>query len=125
MEGNKRGKFEDKRVAVRVQLVQVKVRVVEVDEALLALDRPGPAVQEHGGGLSVVLASVEEVFHSVVMEGLAHVLEDVDSADDDALGVGFAQLLGVEEGLGHSLDLLVVVVVELSAVVEHVAEVRD
>ena len=88
--------------------MQVKVRVVEVDEALFVLDRLGPAVQEHGGGLSEVLVSVEEVSHSVVMEGLAHILEDVDSADDDVLGVGFAQLLEMEEGLCHSLDLLVV-----------------
>ena len=113
-----------------MQLVQVKVRVVEVDEALFVFDRLGPAVLEHGGALFEVIVSVEEVSHSVVVQGLvfiqkndyslAYVLEDVDSADDDALGVGFAQLLGMEEGLGHSLDLLVVVVVGLSAVVEHV-----
>ena len=99
--------------------------VVEVEEELFVLDHLGLSVEEHGGSLSEVLSRVKEVAHSVVMETLSDVLEDVNSVDDDALGGLEEELLGVEEGLGHSLDLLVVVVVDLSAVVEHVANVGD
>ena len=99
--------------------------VVEVEEKLLVLDHLGLSVQEHGSSLSEVLSGVEEVAHSVVVEGLSDVLKDVDSVDDDALSGLEEELLWVEEGLGHSLDLLIVVVVDLSTVVEHVTEIGD
>merc|ERR1711966_291207 len=56
--------------------------VVEVEEELFVLDHLGLSVEEHGGSLSEVLSRVKEVAHSVVMETLSDILEDVDSVDD-------------------------------------------
>ena len=70
-----------------------------------------------------MLASVEPLAHAVVVETLASVLKNVHTVDDERLGGLEQDLLGVEEGLGHSLDLLVVVVVDLAAVVKHVTNV--
>lgn len=63
--------------------------------------------------------------HAVVMETLPDVLEHVYSIDDDALGSLKKELLGVEEGLGHPLDLLVVVMVNFPAVVKHITDIAD
>merc|ERR1711966_202211 len=59
--------------------------VVEVEEELFVLDHLGLSVEEHGSGLSEVLTGVEEVAHSVVVETLTDILEDVNSVDNDAL----------------------------------------
>ena len=99
--------------------------VVEIVEELLVVDHLGLSVKKHGGGLAEVLASVEPLAHAVVVETLAGVLEDVHAVDDEGLSGLEQDLLGVEEGLGHPLDLLVVVMVNLAAVVEHVTNVRD
>ena len=99
--------------------------VVEVEEELLVLNHLSLAVQKHGGSLSEVLTRVKEVAHSVVVETLTHVLKDVDAVDNDAFSGLKEELLWVKESLSHSLDLLIVVVINLSAVVEHVTDVRD
>jgi len=99
--------------------------VIEIVEELFVIDHLGLSVQNHGGSLSEVLTSVEPLAHAVVVKTLAGVLEDVDSVDDEGLGGLEEDLLGVEERLGHSLDLLVVVVVDLAAMVKHIADVGD
>lgn len=99
--------------------------VIEVVEELFVVDHLGLSVEEHSGGLAEVLTSIEPLAHAVVVETLTGVLENVDTVDDEGLGGLKEELLGVEEGLSHSLDLLVVVVVDLSAVVEHVTDVGD
>ena len=97
--------------------------VVEVVEEFLMVDHLGLSVEEHGGGLTEVLTSVEPLAHAVVMETLTSVLEDVNSIDNERLSGLKEDLLGVKEGLSHSLDLLVIVVIDLAAVIEHVADV--
>jgi len=97
--------------------------VIKVVEELFVVDHLGLSVKKHGGGLAEVLTTVEPLAHAVVMETLTGVLEDVDTVDDERLGGLEQDLLGVEEGLSHSLDLLVVVMVNLTAMVEHVANV--
>jgi len=99
--------------------------VIEVKEELLVVDHLGLSVKEHGSSLTEVLSGIDPLAHAVVVETFASVLEDVHTVDDERL-VGLEEdLLGVKEGLSHSLDLLVVVVVDLAAVVEHVADVGD
>ena len=97
--------------------------VIKVVEELFVVDHLGLSVKKHGGGLAEVLTTVEPLAHAVVMETLTGVLKDVDTVDDERLGGLEQDLLGVEEGLSHSLDLLVVVMVNLTAMVEHVANV--
>ena len=97
--------------------------VIEVVEELLVVNHLRLSVKKHGGGLTEVLASVEPLAHAVVVKTFAGVLKDVDTVDDERLGGLKKDLLGVEEGLSHSLDLLVVVMVDLAAVVEHVTDV--
>ena len=99
--------------------------VIEVEEELLVVNHLGLSVEEHGSGLTEVLTGIDPLAHAVVVETLAGVLENVDTVDDERL-VGLEEdLLGVEERLSHPLDLLVVVVVNLAAVVEHVANVGN
>ena len=99
--------------------------VIEIEEEFLVVDHLGLSVKKHGGGLTEVLSGINPFAHAVVMETLTGVLEDVDTVDDKRL-VGLEQdLLGVEESLCHSLDLLVIVMINLSAVIEHVADVGD
>ena len=99
--------------------------VVEVEEELLMVDHLGLSVKEHSSGLTEVLTSIYPLSHAVVVETLTGVLEHVDTVDDKRL-VGLEEdLLGVEERLSHSLDLFVVVMVNLTAVVEHVANIGD
>ena len=99
--------------------------VVEVEEKFLVVDHLGLSVKEHGSGLAEVLTGVNPLAHAVVVETLAGILKHIHTVNDERL-VGFEEdLLGVEEGLGHSLDLLVVVVVNLTAVVKHVTDVGD
>ena len=99
--------------------------VIKVVEEFLVVDHLGLSVEEHGGGLSEVLSGIEPFAHSVVMETLTSVLENVDSVDDERLSGLEEDLLGMEEGLSHSLDLLVVMVVDFTAVIEHVTDVGD
>ena len=97
--------------------------VIEVEEKFLMVDHLGLTVKKHGCGLTEVLSGIDPLAHAVVVETFASVLKDVHTVDDERL-VGLEEdLLGVKEGLSHSLDLLVVVVVDLAAVVEHVADV--
>ena len=99
--------------------------VVKVIEKFLMVNHLRLSVEEHGGGLTEVLASVEPLAHAVVVETLAGVLEDVNSVNDEGLSGLEENLLGVEEGLSHSLDLLIVVMIDLSAVIKHVTNIRD
>ena len=99
--------------------------VIEIEEKLLVVDHLGLSVKKHGGGLTEVLSGINPLAHAVVVETFAGVLENVDTVNDKGL-VGLEEdLLGMEEGFGHSLDLLVVMVVNLTAVVEHVTDVGD
>ena len=97
--------------------------VVKVKEELFMFNHLGLSVQEHGSCLSKVLTRVKEVAHSVVMERFSDILENVDSVDDDALSSLEEELFGVEESFSHSLDLLIVMMVNLSTVVQHVANI--
>ena len=99
--------------------------VVEVEEEFLVVNHLGLSVKEHGGGLAEVLTSIDPLAHAVVMKTLTGVLEDVHTVHNEGL-VGLEEdLLGVEESLSHALDLLVVVVINFAAVVEHVTDVGD
>ena len=97
--------------------------VVEVVEEFLVVNHLGLTVEKHGGCLTEMLTGIEPLTHAVVVETLTSVLKDVHTVDDERLSGLEEDLLGVEVGLGHPLDLLVVVMVNLSAVVEHVANV--
>ena len=97
--------------------------VVKVEKELFVFNHLGLSVQEHSSCLSKVLARVKEVAHSVVMERFSDILENVDSVDDDALSGLEEELFGVEESFCHSLDLLIVMMVNLPTVVEHVANI--
>ena len=99
--------------------------VVEVIEELLMVDHLSLSVQEHGRRLAEVLTSVEPLAHAVVVETLARVLEHVHPVDDERLGRLEQDLLGVQEGFSHPLDLLVIVVINLTAMIQHVTDVRD
>ena len=61
--------------------------------------------------------------HSVIVETLADIFEDIDSVNNNALSGFEKELLRVKESLSHPLDLLVVVVVDLATVVKHVTDV--
>ena len=99
--------------------------VVEVEEEFLMVDHLGLAIKEHGSGLTEVFTGINPLTHTVVVETLTGVLEDVHAVNDERL-VGLKKdLLGVEERLGHPLNLLVVVVVDLATVVKHVTDVGD
>ena len=99
--------------------------VIEIVEKLFVVDHLGLAVKEHGGSLAEVLTSIEPLAHAVIVETLTGVLEDVDTVDDKGLGGLEEDLLWVEVSLSHSLDLLVIVMINLTAVVKHVTNVRD
>ena len=98
--------------------------VIEIVEELFVVDHLGLSVKEHGGCLTEVLTSVEPLAHTVIVETLTSVLENVDTVDDERLGGLEEDLLGVEVSLSHSLDLLVIVMINLTAVVKHVTNVR-
>ena len=61
--------------------------------------------------------------HSVIVETFANIFKDVDSVNNNTLSGFEKKLLRVEEGFGHPLDLLVVVMVDLAAVVKHVTDI--
>ena len=63
--------------------------------------------------------------HSVIMETLTNVFEDVYSVNNDTLCSLEQELFGMKESFSHSLDLFIVVVIDLAAVVEHIANIRD
>jgi hypothetical protein len=113
-------------VLLVIDLVKKLLPVIaEVIEKFIMVNHLGLSVKEHGGGLAEVLAGVEPLAHAVVVETLAGVLEDVNSVDNEGLGGLEENLLRVEEGLSHSLDLLIVVMIDLSAVIKHVTNIRD
>ena len=62
--------------------------------------------------------------HSVIVKTLSDILEDVDSINDDAFGSLKKKLFWMEEGFSHSLNLLIVMVINLSAMIKHVANIR-
>ena len=113
-------------VLLVIDLVKKLLPVVaEVIEKFIMVNHLGLSVKEHGGGLAEVLASVEPLAHAVVVETLTGILEDVNSVNDEGLSGLEENLLGVKEGLSHSLDLFIVVMIDLSAVIKHVTNIRD
>ena len=103
------------------QLLPVVVKVVE---ELLMVDHLSLTVEKHGGGLAKVLTSVKPLAHAVVVETLTSVLEHVDTVHDERLGCLEQDLLGVEEGFSHPLDLFIVMMINLTTMVKHVTDVR-
>lgn len=99
--------------------------VVEIKEELFVVDHLGLSVKKHGSSLTEMLAAVKEVAHSVVMEALTDILENVDSVDDDALSSLKKELFWMEESLSHSLNLFIIVMVNLSAMVKHISNIRN
>ena len=59
------------------------------------------------------------------METLTNILENVNSVNNDALSGFEKELLRVKESLSHPLDLFIVVMVNLAAVVKHIADIGD
>ena len=111
-------------VLLVIDLVKKLLPVVaEVIEKFIMVDHLGLSIKKHGGGLTEVLASIEPLAHAVIVETLTGVLEDVNSIDNEGLSGLEEDLLGVKEGLSHSLDLLIVVMIDLSAVIKHVTNV--
>ena len=109
-----------------INLIEQLLPVVgEIVEELLMVNHLGLAVKDHGRSLTKMLASVEPLAHAVVVETLTSVLKNVDSVDDERLSCLEQDLLRVEVGFGHPLNLLVVVMVDFAAVIKHVTDVRD
>ena len=109
-----------------INLIKQLLPVVgEIVEELLMVNHLGLAVKDHGRSLTKMLASVEPLAHAVVVETLTSVLKNVDSVDDERLSCLEQDLLRVEVGFGHPLNLLVVVMVDFAAVIKHVTDVRD
>ena len=99
--------------------------VVEIKEEFLMVDHLGLTIKKHGSSLTEVLTSINPLTHAVVMETFTSVLENVDTVDNERL-IGLEEdLLRVEERLSHPLDLLVIVVINLAAVVKHVADIGN
>ena len=99
--------------------------VIEIIEKFLVVNHLSLSVEEHGSSLTEVLASVEPVAHAVIMKTFTSIFEDVDTIDGKRLGGLEQDLLGMEESLSHSLNLLVIVVINLAAVVKHVTDIGD
>ena len=97
--------------------------VIEIVEELFMVDHLGLSVKKHGGSLTEMLTSIEPLAHAVIVETLTGVLEHVDSVDDKRLGGFEEDLLGMKVSLSHSLDLLVIVMIDLAAMVKHVTNV--
>ena len=55
--------------------------------------------------------------HSVVVKTLSDILENVDSINNDALSGLKKKLFWMEEGFSHSLDLFIVMMIDLSAMI--------
>ena len=99
--------------------------VIEIVEELLVVNHLGLSVKKHSRGLTEVLSGIEPFAHAVVMKTFTSVLEDINSVDDEGLSGLKEDLLGMEESLSHSLDLLVIVMIDFTAMVEHVTDVGD
>ena len=97
--------------------------VIKVKEKLFMLDHLGLAVEEHSSSLTEMLSCIKEVAHSVVMEAFSYVFEDINPVDNNTLCSFEQELLWVKECFSHSLNLFVVVVVDLSAVVKHITNI--
>ena len=99
--------------------------VVEIKEEFLMVDHLGLTIEKHGSSLTEVLTSINPLTHAVVMETFTSVLENVDTVDNERL-IGLEEdLLRVEERLSHPLDLLVIVVINLTTVVKHVTDIGN
>ena len=59
------------------------------------------------------------------MKTLTDIFKDVDSVNNDTFCSLEQELFGMKESFSHSLNLLIVVVIDLAAVVEHIANIRD
>ena len=99
--------------------------VIEVIEKFLMVDHLGLSIEEHGSSLAEVLASIEPLAHAVIMETLTGIFENVDAVNGERLSGLKKDLLGMEESLSHSLDLLVIMMINLTAVVKHVTDIGD
>ena len=98
--------------------------VIEIEEEFFVVDHLCLSIEEHGSSLTEVLSCVQEVTHSVVMETLTNILEDVNTIYNDALSCLQEKLLWMQESLSHSLDLFVVMVINLTAMVKHITNIR-
>ena len=70
-----------------------------------------------------MLSRIKEVAHSVIVETLANIFENIYSINNNTLGGFKKELLRMKESLSHPLDLLVVVVVDFATVVKHVTDI--
>ena len=61
--------------------------------------------------------------HSVVVETLTNIFEDVNSVNNNTLSGFKKKLLWMKESLSHPLDLFIVMMVDFATVIEHVADV--
>lgn len=57
------------------------------------------------------------------METLTDIFKDVDSVNNDTFCGLEQELFGMKESFSHSLDLFIVVVIDLAAMVEHIANI--
>ena len=82
------------------------------------------SVKKHSGGLTEVFSGVKPLTHTVIMKTLAGILKNVNTVDGEGLSGLEKDLLGMEESFSHSLDLLVIMMINLTAMVEHVTNIR-
>ena len=61
--------------------------------------------------------------HSVVVETLTNIFENVNSINNNALSGFKEKLFWMKESLSHPLDLLIVMMVDFATVIEHVTDV--
>ena len=109
-----------------INLIEQLLPVIgEIVEELLMVNHLGLAVKDHGRSLTKMLTSVEPLSHAVVVETFTSIFKNVDSVDDERLCCLEQDLLRVEVGFGHPLNLLVIVMVDFTAVIKHVTNVRD
>ena len=57
------------------------------------------------------------------MKRFSDIFENINSINDDALSCFEEELFWMKERFSHSLDLFIIVVVDLSAMVEHIANI--
>mmetsp|Transcript_10325 Transcript_10325/g.13971 ORF Transcript_10325/g.13971 Transcript_10325/m.13971 type:complete len:249 (-) Transcript_10325:41-787(-) len=99
--------------------------IIEVVEEFFVLHHLRFTVKNHCGCLTEVLACFDPAGLTVIVKTLTGVLIDINAVNNKVFGSLHQDLLGVEEGLSHALNLFVVVMVDLATVVQHVANVRD
>ena len=89
------------------------------------LNHLGLAIENHGSSLAEMLTRVEPVSHSVVMDTLSRILIYVHSINDQVFSCFHENLFRVKERFSHTLDLFVVMMVDFTAVVKHVTDIRN